>query len=116
MLTVLLYRSLNLSVERFPSVEPRDLMDDVSFHWTGRRRQGTDPGDDSRVLAQAVKSFCHDVRPLGLMVQASKSGFVANTCAARDKFAKQVVQLGFSSNKHIRNLGHEMHGVKVLRV
>ena len=116
LLTVLLYRSLNLSVERFPSVEPRDLMDDVSFNWAGKRRQGKDPGDSSHVLAQAVQSFCHDIAPLGLRVQANKSGFVANTCAARDTFARHISQLGFRSKHGMRNLGHEMHGVKVLRV
>ena len=87
MLMVLLHRSVSLSVERFPTVDPRDLMDVVSFHWSGRRRQGAFPRDDSRVLACAVNSLCHDIRPLGLIVQASKSGFVANACSVRDKVA-----------------------------
>ena len=63
-----------------------------------------------------MHTFSHDVRPFGLVIQTTKSGFVANTSRGRARFAKHVQTLGLRSKKAMRNLGHEMHGTRVFRI
>ncbi|CAK0841948.1 unnamed protein product, partial [Prorocentrum cordatum] len=76
-------------------------------------RAGRDP---IRELHAAIRAFVASVKPLGLMVQFPKCGFVASTARARKRFASFAVLLKLASKKAMRNLGHELHGPRVQRI
>eukprot|EP00959_Pyramimonas_sp_CCMP1952_P359838 7534627-Pyramimonas_sp.AAC.1 len=69
MLRVLLTRSLKDSTTLHPSVKPRALIDESSFHWTGERERAGELDKQARDLANAVHGCCLSVRLLGLIVQ-----------------------------------------------
>ena len=119
MLMVLLHRSLTATFSLHPSVLPRARIDDVSFQWVGARAGVTRArgGRDSiSELYIAVRQFVDSVRPLGLVVQFAKSGFVASTQRARKRFATFASALKLAAKKAMRNLGHELHGTRVFRI
>ena len=119
MLMVLLHRSLTATFAIHPTVTPRALIDDVSFQWVGERAGVTrarGERDPISELYRAVRRFVESVKPLGLVVQFAKCGFVASTKRARKRFAVYASALKLTAKKAMRNLGHELHGARVFRI
>eukprot|EP00959_Pyramimonas_sp_CCMP1952_P310692 6502109-Pyramimonas_sp.AAC.1 len=79
-------------------------MDDITM-----QRHGPDPRG-APALNTCVRNFASDVHPLGLILQQSKSGFVATTTRAAKCFHGGIKSMRPKDKKHIRNLGHELHG------
>eukprot|EP00959_Pyramimonas_sp_CCMP1952_P105442 2204284-Pyramimonas_sp.AAC.1 len=85
-------------------------MDDVSLQWGGPDIK------ESKVVLAAARELCREVSPIGLLLQPDKSGFVASSVAAEKNIASAGRSLGFKKPKHMRNLGHDLYGRRVLRV
>ena len=105
----ILLQPIKRTIGRFPGVQARALMDDVSLQW-----QGPDVDEASQVLG-ATKELCRQVLPIGLLLQPNKSGFVSLSTAAERKLKVTARMIGFASRKHMRNLGHDMYGRRIYR-
>ena len=109
-LTVLLYRALRrASALHHRQVKPRALVDDCSLQWLAVE------GAKVSELGEVVSCFFSDLKNLKMIVQPSKSGYVATTTVLAKAFAPLARRLGVIKKVAIRNLGHEMHGTKVMR-
>eukprot|EP00959_Pyramimonas_sp_CCMP1952_P465880 9489060-Pyramimonas_sp.AAC.1 len=84
-------------------------MGDASFQWIG------DSPKDSGPLPGAVAWFCRKVFRLGLVLQVSKSGFVASTARAAAKLVPLARVMKLRGRKHMRNLGHEVFSGRPLK-
>ena len=104
---MLLYRALQRASALH--VQPRALVDDCSLQWLADER--------ARVgeLGVVVQEFFDSLKNLQMVVQPSKSGYVATTMILAKAFEPLAKKLGVIKKVAIRNLGHEMHGTNVGR-
>ena len=66
-------------------------------------------------LYKVAAIFFNDLKKLRLVLQPSKSGYVATTSKLGRAFAPFAEKLGIVKRREARNLGHELHGSKVMR-
>ena len=109
LLLVLTLRALRRAHEIAPTVQPRGLVDDVTLAWTG---PSTGRSDD---LGKALCSFTDSVAELQLVLQPQKSGFLASSRRRALQLRPAMRRRGLQEKTWVRNLGHELHGRKVLR-
>ena len=102
MMHLLLHRIIVRFSRFYPTITPRVLMDDASFQWVSKRIDLAD------ILLAAVRWFSHQVFKLGLVLQVSKSGFVATAARASSRVSSSARILKLRSYTHMRNLGHEV--------
>ena len=100
---VVMLNPVRHTIQRFPTVKARVLMDDVSLQW-----QGPDVQRADGVFA-AVRDLCSRLAPIGLLLQPNKSGFLAHSIAAERRVNLPARRLGFRSKAHLRNLGHDLY-------
>ena len=62
-----------------------------------------------------MRGFITDVKALGLVIQPSKSGFVATSTAAIRASRSAADYCSIPSQAHMRNLGHEVFSGRPLR-
>eukprot|EP00959_Pyramimonas_sp_CCMP1952_P238112 4976169-Pyramimonas_sp.AAC.1 len=84
-------------------------MGDVPLQWGGPDTK------DANVVLAAARELRREVAPIGLLLQPNKSGFVASSVAAEKNIASAGRSMGFNHQKHMRNLGHDLYGRRVLR-
>ena len=71
---------------------------------------------DTKIVEGVVSTFFDDLKQLKMVLQPSKSGFVATTTKLLRILLPVARRLGVVKKQAIRNLGHEMHGTKLSRV
>ncbi|CAK0837890.1 unnamed protein product, partial [Prorocentrum cordatum] len=109
LLMVLTLRALRKAHALAPSVTPRGLVDDATLDWSGSK----EADDDS--LVTAPSSFSADMVELKLVMQPQKSGSLASSRRRAKLLAPHMLRRGLTEKFWVRNLGHELHGRKVIR-
>ena len=100
-LSVMLYRALRRVSALNSYIRPRGLVDDVSLQWVATNGAKIDE------LQTGVKQFFDDVKELNLVLQTSKSGFIATTQRLVRLFTPRAKRLGL-----VRNKGHQEPGAR----
>ncbi|CAK0878466.1 unnamed protein product, partial [Prorocentrum cordatum] len=110
LLTVLLLKAAVRLRGIAEQLTPRSLMDDLTMQWIGQVGDGC-----VAKLRAAVQGFTEHVRPLGMQVKMTKSGWLATSQEARKEFRPATCALALPERRGLRNLGHDAHGAAVRR-
>ena len=106
---VLAMRAAQRMWEVAPSVRARALADDITLHWTSSNLSSCVE------LRRATAQYIADMAQLRIAVQPDKSGYVATRAGSASAFALHGSALKFQPKKWVRNLGHDLHGVRPVR-
>ena len=109
LLAVLMHRAMLRLSALCPTLQPRQLVDDVSLQWVGPANRS------SQELGEGIDQLTFDLASLKLPIQIKKLGHVASSSRAARRFRMAARARRIKGLPWIRNLGHELGGPKVRR-